>query len=62
MTGDDIKALRHKLGLTQEQFAKRFKVSTRAVEDWEQGLKHPRGLTLDALERLAKRTDKERAT
>lgn len=33
----DVKGLRKKLGLTQAEFAKRFGLSHRTVEQWEQG-------------------------
>jgi len=32
-----VKALRKKLGLTQADFAKRFGLSRRTIEQWEQG-------------------------
>lgn len=37
----DVRALRHKLNLTQEQFARRFQLSLGAVRDWEQGRNQP---------------------
>ena len=37
----DIKAVRHKLGLTQEQFAARFGLPLGTVRDWEQGAHKP---------------------
>jgi DNA-binding transcriptional regulator YiaG len=56
MSADQIRALRAALGENTTTFAKRFAVSRRTVEDWEQdGRPKPRGLTLAALERLAKR-------
>lgn len=35
LTGDEIKALREKLGLTRHLFAKYLKLSTRSIELWE---------------------------
>ncbi len=51
---DDVVRLRTRLGLTQEKFAKKLGVSVWIVSNWERGLNKPRGLSLRALERLAK--------
>ena len=37
----DVKAIRTKLGLSQEAFAFRFGFSPAAVRDWEQGRRQP---------------------
>jgi len=37
----DVKAIRQKLGLSQEVFALRFGFSPAAVRDWEQGRQQP---------------------
>jgi putative transcriptional regulator len=37
----DVKAIRGKLGLSQEAFALRFGFSAAAVRDWEQGRRQP---------------------
>jgi len=50
----DVVGLRTRLGLTQEKFAKKLGVSVSCVSTWERGLNKPRGLSLPALERLAK--------
>mgnify|MGYP003586968884 FL=1 len=42
-TAADIKAIRHRTGLTQGMFAKWFGVSTRTVEAWETGRNKPSG-------------------
>ena len=39
----DVKAIRAKLGLTQEQFAARFAFSINTLRHWEQGLRQPEG-------------------
>lgn len=39
----DVRAIRRKIGLTQEAFARYFGVSTRTVQDWEQKHRHPSG-------------------
>ena len=41
MTGKQIQRLRHSLGENTEQFGKRFNVSRRTVEDWEQERTRP---------------------
>ena len=33
----DVKSIRKKLGLTQAEFARRFGLSRRTIEQWEQG-------------------------
>ncbi len=52
MTGKEIKELRKKLGLTQEEFAKLLGVGYTTVNRWENGKNEPRGQALEALERL----------
>lgn len=37
----DVRSLRRKLNLTQEQFARTFHLSLGAVRDWEQGRNQP---------------------
>lgn len=39
----DIKALRARLGLTQEQFARRFGFSVETIRNYEQGHRQPTG-------------------
>ena len=46
-----IKALRKHLGLSVEQFGKLFFVSPRTVENWEKGIREPRGMTRAAIEK-----------
>ena len=50
----DVVRLRTGLGLSQEKFAKKLGVSASIVSNWERGINKPRGLSLRALERLAK--------
>ncbi len=57
----DVVGLRSRLGLTQEKFARKLGVSVAAVGKWEQGLHKPRGLSLRALERLAKQLKRKDA-
>ena len=37
----NTKRLRDRLGLTQEQFAGRYRIPVGTLRDWEQGRKHP---------------------
>ena len=39
----DVKALRQRLGMTQNEFARRFSFSVRSVQNWEQGRRVPEG-------------------
>ena len=39
----DVKAIRGRLGLTQDEFASRFGFSVRTLQHWEQGLRTPEG-------------------
>jgi len=48
----DAKAIREKLGLSQTQFATLIGISPRALQNWEQGHRHPEG-TARALLRVA---------
>lgn len=41
----DVKAIRAKLGMTQEEFAGRFGFSVNTFRHWEQGLRQPEGPT-----------------
>ncbi|MCK9508369.1 MAG: helix-turn-helix domain-containing protein [Pigmentiphaga sp.] len=42
----DVKAVRAKTGMTQEQFAARFGFSTATLRHWERGDRSPRGPAL----------------
>ncbi len=42
----DVKALRSKIGMTQEQFAARFGFSTTTLRHWERGDRAPHGPAL----------------
>ncbi len=37
----DVKAVREKTGLSQTQFASRFAIELRTLQDWEQGRRSP---------------------
>lgn len=42
----DVKALRTEIGMTQEEFAAKFGVSTATLRHWERGDRHPHGPAL----------------
>ncbi len=44
--GVDVKAVRAKVGMTQEQFAARFGFSTATLRHWERGDRNPQGPAL----------------
>ena len=52
--GDDVVALRHFVGLTQQQFAQALAISVHTLRNWEQGRRNPEGPAL-ALLRIAAR-------
>ena len=54
-----IKELREKTGLSQSQFAKKYKLSVRQVQSWEQGQRNTPEATLYMLERLINEDYKE---
>ncbi len=41
--GEDVRAIRHRLGLSQEQFAARFGFSVETIRNYEQGHRRPTG-------------------
>jgi putative transcriptional regulator len=43
LTKLDVKALRERLGLTQNQFAGMIGVSIKTLQNWEQGRRQPEG-------------------
>lgn len=45
----NVRALRERLGLTQEQFARRYRFPLRSVQEWEQGRKRPAPGTMTLL-------------
>lgn len=54
-----IKELREKTGLSQNQFAKKYKLSIRQVQSWEQGQRNTPRTILYMLERLINEDYKE---
>jgi putative transcriptional regulator len=67
----DVRTVRERLGLSQEEFAQRYRLSLRTVQEWEQGRKQPSeaarvllfAITRDpeGLERALHRSSKRRA-
>lgn len=53
MTGEEIKKIRGKYGLTQQQLADKTEVSVFAVRSWEQGHRCPSKWNVKRIERLA---------
>jgi putative transcriptional regulator len=51
-TAKQIKELRYRLGMTQEQFAVELGVTVSAVNRWENGKSQPSPLALKAMELL----------
>jgi putative transcriptional regulator len=39
----DVRAIREKAGLTQAEFARRYGISPRSLQEWEQGRRQPEG-------------------
>jgi len=44
--GRDVRLLRQRLGLSQAEFAARFNINLRRLQDWEQGRVNPDSVTL----------------
>ncbi len=52
MTGEEIKELRNKLDITQEELAMRLLVSVQTISKWERGKTSPHKNLLRDLERM----------
>jgi DNA-binding transcriptional regulator YiaG len=59
MSAAKIRALRRKLGLSQQKMAKLLGVSAAAVQTWEQNRSRPRGKNREALEAVARMSKAE---
>jgi putative transcriptional regulator len=57
LTGDDVRTIRQRLGLSQEQFAGRFGFSVDTVRNYEQGHRRPRGPARVLLQIIATEPD-----
>jgi len=59
MVKGTIRALRHKLGLSQEGLARKIGVSVLTVRRWEKGSFSPSPLARAKIERIAKKISSE---
>lgn len=59
MTADEVRELRRRLAMTQQQFSNKLGVSMSTVQKWEAGTTRPRGLSRRALRKLARKASKE---
>jgi putative transcriptional regulator len=50
----DIKAIRNKLCLSQQEFAEKFFINVRTLQNWEQKIKSPTGASLVLLKVIEK--------
>ena len=57
----DIKAIRQKLGFTQEDLARKLGVTLSTVSKWEQGIFSPSRLAREKIEKLVKKEEKKRS-
>lgn len=53
----DIKLIRGKTGLSQQQFADKLNISPRTLQNWEQGIRNPTGATITLMRLLDKQPD-----
>lgn len=53
----DIKLIRTKTGLSQQQFADKLNISSRTLQNWEQGTRNPTGATITLMRLLDKQPD-----
>lgn len=58
MTGDELRAIREKTGLSREKFAIELKVSASAVSAWENGVNKIKPIVEEAIRNLHKRLAK----
>jgi len=53
----DVKNIRHKVGMSQNEFASSFGISASTLRHWERGDRSPRGPALVLLNVIAKEPD-----
>lgn len=56
-----VRALRHFLRLTQEEFSQRLGTRQQNVSEWERGKHRPRGMSITMLDKLADQASFEQA-
>lgn len=57
----DVRAIRRRQNLTQSQFANKFGFSLAAVQNWEQGRRHPAGVNKNLLKLIDRIPDQVEA-
>lgn len=57
MTGEEIKALREKMKLSQEGFARRLGTSLNTVNRWEKGVHRPGQMAKTLLDQLKEKVE-----
>lgn len=57
LTGDDVRTIRQRLGLSQQRFAARFGFSVETIRNYEQGHRKPRGAARVLLQIIAGEPD-----
>ena len=58
MTGEEIKALREKMGLSQKAFARKLGTSLNTVNRWEKGVHKPAQMAKKLLEQLKEEAER----
>jgi DNA-binding transcriptional regulator YiaG len=53
--GEEIKRIREKLNMTQQELAYKLHVQVREISRWETGVSEPRLVYVEELKKLAKR-------
>lgn len=53
----NIRLIRSKTGLSQQQFANKLNISPRTLQNWEQGIRNPTGATVTLMRLLDKQPD-----
>lgn len=53
----DIKLIRTKTGLSQQQFADKLNISPRTLQNWEQGTRNPTGAAVTLMRLLNKKPE-----
>ncbi len=53
----DIKLIRTKTGLSQQQFADKLNISSRTLQNWEQGTRNPTGAAVTLMRLLDKQPE-----
>lgn len=57
-----VKEMRELLGLTQEQFAQKYNIPKRSIQNWESGERKPPEYVVELLERAVKEDVREKRT